>query len=347
MKWQITFRLTIICFVFIILLTSIFLGISLIFLLSYIGIETGYQQVHIPFIFNILIVSTFIGTVIAAFFSKRFFKPMQNVIDGTKIVAKGNFNYRVKKQSHHDSEINQLIDSFNQMIEELSSIEMFRNDFISNFSHEFKTPIAAIIGYAKELERDDLSEEERDKYLSIIISESERLSTLSSNILFLTKIENQKILSNKTTFSLDEQLRNCILALQQTWEQKEIDWDLNLNEINYLGDEDLLAQAWTNILSNAIKFSHQKGKISVSCEIINHHDVLVRISDFGIGMDDKTLEHAFDKFYQGDTSHHTKGNGLGLSLVKKIIELCGADISLRSKENSGTIVSVTLPLKDA
>lgn len=347
MKWHKSLRITIIAFVFAIMVFSAFLGIGLIVALSMVGIETGYRGAHLSFILNILLISTLVGTVIAAVLSKRVFKPLQDVIDGTRIIAKGNFNHRIKKDRHDDSEVSQLIDSFNYMTEELSSIELFRNDFINNFSHEFKTPIASIIGYAKELQRGDLSEKEKEEYLSIIISESERLSSLSSNILMLTKVENQKILTNQTTFQLDEQLRNCILTLQKSWEEKNIDWELDLDEITYVGDDDLLTQVWINLLSNAIKFSHQDGKISISCKKRNKDEIKVRISDEGVGMDDKTIEHAFDKFYQGDTSHATKGNGLGLALVKKILELFNGTINIRSRLGSGTIISVILPIQDA
>lgn len=338
-----TFRLTIIFFVFAIMVLSIILGFFLIYLLSMIGFETGFRHIHISFLGNLFILSIIIGTVIAAVVSKLFFKPIQDVIEGTKKVAKGDFTCRIPQKEVTDSEVSQLISSFNYMTEELSGIEMFKQDFINNFSHEFKTPISSIIGYAKELKQDDLTEQEKEEYLSIIISESERLSSLSSNVLLLSKVENQKILSNKTRFSLDEQLRNSILLLQKQWEAKNIDWDLDLDEIEYEGDEDLLTQVWINILSNAIKFSNHDGRISVSCKKKGEHEIKVRISDEGIGMDDKTIQHAFDKFYQGDTSHATKGNGLGLPLVKKIIELFNGSINLKSRMGYGTIVSVILP----
>lgn len=339
-----TFRLTIIFFVFVIMVLSIILGFTLMYLLSVIGIETGFKNIHISLLGNIFFVSVIIGTIIATVVSKLFFKPLQDVIEGTKKVAKGDFTYRIDQKDPTDSEISQLITSFNDMSEELSGIEMFRQDFINNFSHEFKTPISSIIGYAKELKREDITEKEKDEYLSIIISESERLSSLSSNILLLSKVENQKILSNQTTFKLDEQLRNSILVLQKSWESKNIEWDLDFDEITYVGDEDLLAQVWINLISNAIKFSHQDSKLSISCKTNNKNEIKVRISDEGIGMDDKTLQHAFDKFYQGDISHATKGNGLGLPLVKKIIELFHGSINIKSRVGSGTIVSVILPI---
>lgn len=344
MKIKRSLRLTIILFVFITMILSIFLGLALIIILALLGIETGYKGAHITFLLNILFISLMIGTGIAALLSKHVFKPLQDVIDGTKKVAKGNFNIRIPQKKSTDSEVSQLIESFNYMTEELSSIEMFRNDFINNFSHEFKTPISSIIGYAKELKRNDLSEQEKEDYLSIIISESERLSTLSSNILLLTKVENQKIISNKDTFALDEQIRNCILVLQKQWEQKNIDWDLDLDTIKYFGDQDLLDLVWTNLLNNAIKFSPNYSKISISLKMISNQ-IQVIIIDEGIGMDEKTLQHCFEKFYQGDTSHSTKGNGLGLPLVKKIIELLEGTISIDSKPNLGTSITIILQKK--
>lgn len=346
MRWNKSFRITIIAFVFVILVTSVILGFAFILITGKLGLHSSYRSVQISFLLNLLFISTIIGTTIATILSKKILKPLQNVIDGTKKVAKGDFTTRVYQKKSTDSDISQLIDSFNHMTEELAGIEMFRNDFINNFSHEFKTPISSIIGYAKELKRSDLSEKEKDEYLSIIISESERLSSLSSNILLLTKVENQKIISNKTTYYIDEQLRNAILMLQKSWEEKNIEWELDLDEIQFVGDEDLLSQAWINLMSNAIKFSRQDGKIHISCKKKSDDLIKIRISDEGIGMDDRTIEHAFDKFYQGDTSHATKGNGLGLPLVKKIVELSNGSISIRSRVGSGTIVSVFLPLED-
>jgi len=262
-------HLMIIFYVFLTMILSVITGTLLIYILCYLGVYRAFQTIHLPFFLNVAIVSIIIGTIVSGILSRSLFKPLNDVIQGTKKVAKGDFSYRIQKRNDKECEINQLIDSFNYMSEELSSIEMFRQDFINNFSHEFKTPISSIIGYAKELKHTDLSQEERDEYLSIIISESERLSTLSSNILLLSRVENQKILSNLTTFSLDEQIRNCILMLQRNWENKNIEWELDLEEVTYTGDKDLLDQAWINLFSNAIKFSNPNGTIDVSCKLKN------------------------------------------------------------------------------
>lgn len=338
-----TLRFTIIMFAFAMIYFSALLGIGLIILLGSLGVKTGYTSRHITFILNTLFFSTIIGTFVTTIIGKLVFKPLEEVARGTLKVAKGDFSHRIELNKKQNYKINELINSFNYMTEELASIEIFRNDFINNFSHEFKTPISSIIGYAKELKREDLTEAEKEAYLSIIISESERLSTLSSTILLLTKVENQKIIANKTRFQLDEQLRKCILLLQKNWEDKNIEWNLDLDEICYLGDEDLLNQAWLNLLSNAIKFSHVNGKITIYCHKTNSEFVHISIIDEGIGMDEKTLEHVFDKFYQGDTSHSTIGYGLGLPLVKRIIELFNGNINIQSTLNQGTNVTILLP----
>ena len=342
-----TLKIYITLFAFAMMYLSALLGIGLIVLLSKWGYDTNFTGNHIRFILTTIYFSTIIGTFISTIIAKLVFRPIEEIAEGTLKVAKGDFSHRINVNQKQNFKINELINSFNYMTEELSSIEMFRNDFINNFSHEFKTPISSIIGYAKELKREDLTEEEKNTYLSIIISESERLSTLSSTILLLTKVENQKILSNKSTFQLDEQLRKCILVLQKSWEDKNIDWDLNLEDINYYGDEDLLSQVWVNILHNAIKFSHQNGIINISCKKINPTSIQIAITDNGIGMDEKTIDRVFDKFYQGDTSHATSGNGLGLSLVKKIIELFNGSIKIKSAPNKGTTIIVELPINNA
>ena len=230
------------------------------------------------------------------------------------------------------------------MTDELGSTEMFRNDFINNFSHEFKTPIVSIRGFAKQLQNDDLSEEQRREYIDIIVNESDRLASMSSNILLLTKFENQQMVTDKTEFYLDEQIRKCILLLEKDWAKKNIEFDIDLNEIRYYSNEEMLSHVWLNILNNAIKFTPEKGTVTVKC----YHDssnITVKIIDNGIGMDDKTQRHIFDKFYQGDASHTSIGNGLGLPLAKRVVTLCGGKISVKSQMGKGTTFIVRLPIE--
>ena len=275
--------------------------------------------------------------------SKDLNAPVREIILATKKVAKGDFSVRVS-EDNYPKEINLLSKSFNKMTEELGNTEIFRNDFINNFSHEFKTPIASVIGYAKQLKDENLDEQTRQEYIDIIISESQRLADMSSTILLLTKYENQNIVTDKTTFSLDEQLRRCLVSLETAWEKKNLEPVLDLEEIDYNFNEDMLSHVWLNILSNAIKFSPENGRLFVTLTR-DVDSVVVTITDEGIGMDDETQKHIFDKFYQGDTSHASSGNGLGLSLAKRVVTLANGKISVKSKPGKGSSFIVRLPVE--
>lgn len=292
-----------------------------------------------PFI--ALLVSSIIGTSLSAVVSERFLKPLHQLIKATKIIAKGDFSVRVP-EIDSDSEIAVLLRNFNQMAEELGSIEMFRNDFINNFSHEFKTPIVSIRGFAKQLQNENLSEEKRREYTDIIISESERLTKMSANVLLLTKFENQQFITNKTEYELDEQIRDCIILLEKEWSRKNIEMSLSLSKVKIFNNEEMLSHLWINLIDNAIKYTGENGKISIVLYETQDR-IFFRISDSGRGMDEYTMKHIFDKFYQGDKSRSAHGNGLGLSIVKRIVELCEGDISVESRIGIGTTFLVTLP----
>lgn len=256
-------------------------------------------------------------------------------------VSRGNFSVKVEelKKNH---EMGELIKSFNVMTKELDGIEMFRKDFINNFSHEFKTPIVSIRGFARQLKNPSLADERRLEYIDIIIRESERLTNMSSNILLLTKLENQEIITDKKYFSLDEQIRNSILLLQMEWEKKDIRFHLELDSVEYYSNEEMLSHIWLNLIGNAIKFSHRGGEIIVKS--FEEEDIIqVEISDQGVGMDNHTKEHLFETFYQGDPSHALEGNGLGLSLVKRTLDLCGGEISVESSQGIGSRILIKLP----
>ena len=288
-----------------------------------------------------LAASIIIGTILSFVVGKNFLNPLKEMISATKKIADGDFTVRVS-ETKFPKEMNLLSRSFNTMADELGSTEMFRNDFINNFSHEFKTPIVSISGFAKQLKTPGITDEERTEYADIIIAESRRLTTMASNILLLTKYENQQIVTDKTEFYLDEQIRKCILYLEKEWSKKNIDFDLDLQEVKYNFNEDMLSHVWMNIINNAIKFSPENGTITIKC-INDISDIMVIISDEGIGMDDDTRRHIFDKFYQGDTSHTAQGNGLGLSLVKRIVDLCDGKISVKSKIGAGSTFCIRLP----
>ena len=282
-----------------------------------------------------------IGALLIALSGKMALKPILKLSSATKEVAKGNFDVQVENNS--DDEVGQLTKNFNKMIRELKSIEYLRKDFINSVSHEFKTPIASIQGFAKLLQKGNLSKEEEQEYADIIVEETTRLSKLSSNILRLSSLENQEMLEKKTVFSLDEQIRKIILLLEHKWSNKNIDFDIELDEIQYHGDEELLQQVWINLLDNAIKFSNTNSSIIVRL-YRTASAAKLEISDTGIGMSEETMLRIFERFYQGDKAHSYDGNGLGLSLVKRILDLCNGSIHVKSKLHEGSTFTVELPV---
>lgn len=287
----------------------------------------------------ILIISAGVGVGISFLLAKKLTDPLKKLKKASDEIAKGNFNVNV--DLNKQSVLNEFIQDFNGMAQELKSIETLKSDFISNVSHEFKTPLAVIQSYSKALRRKDLDDETRKKYEKVLDNNILKLTTLTSNILNLSKIENQKMLADKTNFLLDEQIRQCILSLEPEWQQKNIEFDLELPRTLYRGSKELMTQVWQNLIGNAIKFSHNGGKITVSITKLENK-IQVTIADEGIGMNEETLKHLYDKFYQGDNSHSASGNGLGLALVKRIIAISRGEISVTSKKGKGSIFTVTL-----
>ena len=285
-----------------------------------------------------------IGTVISTASTKIWLGRLTKLSRAMREIAKGNFKTRVPEKDKKEAitELGDLERSFNQMASDLDGIEMFRNDFINNFSHEFKTPIVSIRGFARQLQSEKLSEEQRKEYIDIIVSESERLATMSQNVLLLTKLENQNIVTDKTEFSLDEQIRRCILLMEKAWDEKEIEFDLELNEIDYVFNEEMLSHVWINLLSNAIKFTPKGGRIS--CRLTKEKgDVVFEIEDNGIGMSEEVRARIFEKFFQGDPSHTVKGNGIGLNVVSRIIALAEGSIHVDSIPDKGSKFTIILP----
>ena len=328
------FRLSFI-FAFVVF-TIMFFTMGLTFLgthlLAHFGfIKSGDFQRFPLFIFSI--VSVLIGTVLAIVFSKAPLRPLRELMTATDKIADGDYSVRLNLKG--PEEFQELSNKFNHMAEEIGSVEMLRTDFINNFSHEFKTPIVSIRGFAKALKWDNLTPEERNEYLDIIISESERLSELSLNVLYLSKIENQTILTDKKLFNVSEQIRLVVCLLDQKFSEKQLEIIFDSNEFFIETNEEMLKQVWINLLDNAIKFSPVGGKIEIR---IKQTDVSlsVKISDQGCGMSPEAKEHIFDKFYQGDLSHSSKGNGLGLAIVKKIVDLHDGNISVHSSDKGST-----------
>lgn len=289
------------------------------------------------------IFTTVIGIGIAAYTSTKMLSPILKINDAAKKVSRGDFSVRLEEKSIA-KEIEEIATSFNIMVKELSNTETLRSDFVSNVSHEFKTPLSAIEGYATLLQDERLSKEEQALYVSRILENTSRLSKLTQSILSLSQLENQEIVLQQESFMLDEQIRRVLLGYEPLWEEKELNIDLALEATQYYGNKSLLAQVWSNLIDNAIKFSREGGTLFISCGVFDGK-VIVRIRDTGIGMSEEVRLHAFDKFYQGERSHSVQGSGLGLALVRRIISLCGGTIGLLSKEGKGTEITVTLKME--
>lgn len=315
------------------------LFLMVLFELQVISIDPRIR--HVP-ILILLAGSLLIGCTVAIFVGKLIIRPIQNISSAFDEISKGNFAVRVTTDEKID-EIREMAQRFNAMTYDLSHIETLRADFVANVSHEFKTPIAAIEGYATLLQNPNLNREKHDHYVDKILDNSRRLSSLSSNILALSKLENQEMIIDNREFRLDEQIRKSILVLEGKWAAKNIEFDMELPKQMYYGSESLLAQVWSNILDNAIKHSPAGGIIHVNIQQTDT-GVTVAISDQGEGMTEEIQKHIFEKFYQGDSSRKSEGNGLGLALVKRIIELCHGTVTVESAPGQGATFSIHLPL---
>ncbi len=333
-------------------IANIFITLIITVLTSVFGIIVAIKfnilsQDNPSHFFPILLILS-VSIAIAAFFTfvlgfliNIYISPIRELAEATKKVSKGDFTIHLE-ENHKDEEVKNMNTSFNKMIRELNSIETLRNDFIVNVSHEFKTPIATIEGYATLLQEPSISDNERLEYTKMILESSRQLSSLSGNILKLSKLETQEIITDGNYFYLDEQLRQALLFLENNWSKKDIDIDMDLSTTYYYGNEDLLMQVWLNIFSNAIKFTPNNGTIATTLKSTND-GIYISISDTGIGMSSQVKERIFEKFFQGDTSRNFEGNGLGLTLVKRIIDLCGCNISVESEVNKGSTFTIFLP----
>lgn len=263
---------------------------------------------------------------------------VKTVLAGIRQLSKGDYSVRISATG--TSEEKELAENFNLLAEELENTDILRSDFINNFSHEFKTPIVSMKGLVELLKKENLKPEKRNAYLKIIEEELDRLSNMATNILNLSKIENQKILTDITEFNVSEQIRTCVLLLEKKWEKKKLDLSLDFGEFYYRGNEDLLKQVWINLLDNAIKFSFEHGSVKVDMAKTDGR-LIVNVSDTGETIPEKEIERVFDKFYQKDKSALSAGNGIGLSIVSHIIALHKGSITVKS-QNGITTFSVTL-----
>lgn len=328
--------------VFGILLLSQLVGIAFVTVSLKLGLislgTTNPIRVALEYLF---LISLIFGTLLTVIACKISLRPAKQFIETTRQIAAGDFSVRFQLGGLEES--NQLMQSLNTMVEELDSIETLRDDFVSNISHEFKTPVASIYGFAKLLKKGNLPKEQQVEYLDIILSESERLSTLSKNVLLLSRLDNTFRMTDVEKYPLDEQLRRTILILNQEIEHKDIDINVSLQRCQITANEEMLSQVWINLLNNAVKFTPQGGRINVSLKNAGESAIVI-IQDNGIGMEPEVVRHIFDKFYQGDSSRSCEGNGLGLALVKRIVELSNGSIQVNSEPGIGSEFTIYLPL---
>jgi len=328
--------------------TMLIMGLLVVILLRSDIIAMGQNWLAVDrFILFLTLGSVVLGTGLSILAGRIPLGPINNLINAVNRLASGDFKTRFhfgKVLERHPT-MHELSDSFNKMAEELENTEMLRSDFINNFSHEFKTPIMSIAGFAALLKHGALSEEQKGEYIDIIEEESLRLARMATNVLNLSKVENQTILTNVTRFNLSEQIRSCVLLLENKWSRKNLELSLDFDEYEISASEELLRQVWINLIDNAVKFTPEYGLIRIS---ISPQDaaVSISISNTGSPIPPESMGKIFQKFYQADESHASEGNGVGLAVVKKVIDLHGGRIRA-SSQNNLTTFTVTLPVGTA
>lgn len=333
-KFSLRVRLTLLVTAELILCILIGLGITML-LRQYI-----HGNATLWLFFALLGISLFIGVLVTSFLSRLFFDPIKKLRNAMGRVADGDFSVRLTSKTT-SKEIEEIYSGFNLMAHELASTEILQTDFVSNVSHEFKTPINAIEGYTTLLQGCEKLNADQQQYVDKILFNTRRLSTLVGNILLLSKIENQAIPPLRTMFRLDEQIRQSIVILEPAWEVKELELDVELDRVEYLGNEGLLHHVWDNLIGNAVKFSPQFGLVRIRLTT-QGNTITFTVEDNGPGLTEESQKHLFDKFYQADNSHKEEGNGLGLTLVKRILLLTGGEISAENIPGGGCRFTVTL-----
>lgn len=330
-------------FVMLILVVALLMAAGVVFLIQY--LRGSEIELNLP---TTLLMLVGISAVMGYGFSMLLghavlLKPINRLVGAMDRVAEGKFDTRLdfKGTVFDNKSFRSISTGFNSMAEELGGTEMLRADFINNFSHEFKTPIVSIAGFCELLRSEDLTEEESEHYLRIISEESRRLAALATNILNLTKIENQSILTDISTFNLSEQIRSAVLLLESKWARRGIVPVLDFDEIDIAANDQLLKEVWLNLIDNAIKFSPDCAEIEISATATQNR-VSVSITNSGAEIPEDMREKIFLKFYQGDESHSAEGSGVGLAVVKKVVELHRGDISVRSDKGKTTF-AVGLP----
>ena len=304
--------------------------------------ENVAEAAKITFL-NVVIITVIFKTVDFVRRKLMVDRPVKMITDAAGKIMNGDFSVRVKEMNGAGLEgFNCVGEAINAMAEELSSVETLRTDFIANVSHEMKTPLAVIQNYGKLLGAPDVSEEKRTEYAKVITDSSDRLADMMTNILKLNRLENQNIYPNFTTYDLGEQLCESLLAYETTWERKNIEIETDIAEgVAVSADFELLSLVWNNLFSNAFKFTEDGGRVSLALTADTEY-ATVKISDTGCGMSADVGAHIFEKFYQGDTSHATQGNGLGLALVKRVVDIMQGEIGVESTVGVGTTFTVRI-----
>ena len=339
-SWKLKKKISFTIFFMIVSVVVIMVTIGASSLLSDLLNNIFGEKIVIPNIVMNLIFGIVIGIALTYVISIVLLYPIKKLKNMMNEVANGDLTIRAKETSSID-EIEDIYHYFNVMMEELRATEIIQSDFISNVSHEFKTPLNAIDGYTTLLSSPDLTNEEKEQYLQKIHYNVNRMNELIGNILLLSKLDNISINSNNCLYRLDEQIRNSIVFLEPKWEQKKINFDIELEEINYYGNESLLIHVWNNLIDNAIKFGPCNGNIVIKLYKENKN-IIFTIQDDGPGISDEVQKFVFNKFYQVDTSHKSDGNGLGLALVKKILDISNGNIKIENNEEKGCKFIVTL-----
>ena len=298
-----------------------------------------YELVISPILW-VLVIGLTTGGTLSNYIGTKFLDPTTQLGKSMKKVAAGDFTVTLDTDAVHPI-VKEIYENFNVMTQELRNTEVLKTDFVSNVSHEFKTPIGAIEGYAMLLQDSDSITEGQQECIDKILYNTKRLTGLIGNVLLLSKVDNQVIQSVKESFSLDEQLRQTIINSEPLWSEKNLDFDVDLQEINYVGNEELLSHVWSNLLGNAIKFSPEGGLIKIRATALNG-SITVTVEDSGPGIPEESLSHIFDKFYQADTSRKHEGSGLGLSLVKRILELHNGTVTAENVAGGGAKFTVNL-----
>ena len=332
----------------------IFVGISFILTCSILLFLTGsnlspdFVRQRAPATFSNIFILSFLFTIIVRLVKYYFFdKPLKNLQKGMKHLLKGDYTYRLNADEKLENQkmMLDLYENFNQIAQQLEKSEDKQLDFVSNVSHEIKTPLTVIKNYVQLLGKEDLPMEERRKYHAVIEENAEKLNSLVSNILKLNKLENQVIVKDCEIFDFSELVCESLLSFESIWTEKNIELETNLEEgITLNTDKRLLEIVFNNLISNAMKFTEAGGKVSVEC-FKKGKIATVCVADSGCGISSETGKHIFDKFYQGDTSRKAEGNGLGLALVKRIIDVLGGEISVQSQVGKGSRFSINLEVE--